>query len=285
MLYGKDSSFDIIEYVLCTVVWKRREIFSIMYEQEDRWMMEQVFHLSDSAVIHMVNRLFRTEYREEAGVLRETDCRQEGARASLTIGGTDRYEFRLWHTGNSLRIYAENRGCIFYASEWPVDSVVQVREPHIVYFGKNIKEESYTVLEFPGHEKIRLPIESLTLEDYSPDGLQEAGLVLFLPFLLYRFLEEEGSRKKMQDSLKYFLIHDIVGALSCSARMGEITVFDAQRLKQLCRNMAWRLFSHKKWMQDVEMQGLFMEKLDADVELLDRVHRMELQRLKDHGNN
>ena len=42
-----------------------------MYFQENIWMMEKIFHLSDKALIHMVNRLFRTEYSDEETILKE----------------------------------------------------------------------------------------------------------------------------------------------------------------------------------------------------------------------
>lgn len=275
---GIDSLFDIIVYGLCTAVWNGRE-FSSVNLKEDEWMMRKIFRLSDSALIHMVNHLFQTEYRENEHVMRDESVQGEAC-IGLTIGCANQYVFRIGHIGTGIQICAEDRGCVFYTMERPVEQVIQIREPRIVYFGKNIREESYTTLEFPGHEQIRLQTQMITLEDYSVGKLQEAGLILFLPFLFYRFLEEKGNPENKRDSLKYFLIRDIVGALNLSLRREELTVFDVQKLKQLCRQMAWKLLAHERWMQDFEVQTLLMEGCDADLDLLERVHQMELQKLQ-----
>jgi len=244
--------------------------------REDIWMLKMIFQLSDHALIHMVNHLFQTEYESREDVSRKYD----DLNICLTIGCANRYEFQIRHFDGCLQICAEDRGCIFYESGLAINSVVQVREPRIIYFGKNTREESCTILEFPGNERIILPILTITLEDYSAQKLQEAGLIIFLPFLCYQFLEKKKTKKERQESLKYFMIRDIVETLNLSFQRGDLTIFDVEKLKQLCKQMAWRLFAHEDWMNNFEMQDLFVERLDADIALLERIYQMEIQKLQ-----
>ena len=58
-------------------------------------------------------------------------------------------------------------------------------------------------------------------------------------------------------------------------KKGDLNVFDAQKLKQFCRRIMWKLFFHKNWMQNLELQELVIDALDADMELVERVQRME----------
>ena len=76
-----------------------------------------------------------------------------------------------------------------------------------------------------------------------------------------------------QESWKYFLIHDIVGALHVSMKKGDLTVFDVQRLKQCCRHMIFRLLSGEGWMQDLELQEVILDALETDIELLEHMYQ------------
>lgn len=250
-----------------------------MYCREDAWALKAVFELSDRALIRMVNRLFQTEYEDTEYVRKEWN-EQEIIRVCLTIGCANRYEFQIRRLHGCLQIYAEDRGCAFYYADAAEHSVVQIREPQMIYFGENTKEEFFTTLEFPGHERIILPIHMITLVDCSAKRLEETGLILFLPFLFYCFIEKMEKMKEKRESLKKFVICDIVGTLHSSMKKGDLTVYDAQKMKQCCRRMLWKLLSREKWMQDLELQELMLEVLEPDLELLERMHRMELSKLR-----
>lgn len=250
-----------------------------MNYRNDVWMVKKIFQLSDRALIRMVNRLFRTEYKDEEGILKEWST--EGpVSVRLTIGSTDRYEFRLRHLEGCLQIYAEDRGCIFHYEDAAAHSVVQIREPQIIYFGKDRKEEYFTTLEFPGNARVVLPIHMITLSDCSVQGLEKTGLIPFLPFLFYFFSADTGGVIRRQEALKKFVIHDIVGILHESLRKGDLTVFDVQKLKRLCWHMIWNFLLQEKWMQNPELQELLHETLETDLELLEKVHEMELQKIR-----
>lgn len=248
-----------------------------MYFRQDMWMLKKIFQLSDRALIHMVNHLFQTEYKDEEIVCKEWN-EQKPVGVWIMIGCANRYVFQIRHLEGCLRICAEDRGCIFQYGSTALNSVVQIREPQMIYFGKNKKEEYRTTLEFPGHERITLPIHMITLEDCSAKELEAGGLILFLPFLFYCFAEKLEKTEKKKESLKCFLIHDIVGALNLSLQKGDLTVFDVQRLKRLCRQMVWKLLAREPWMQDLELQELILEIFEADLDLLERVQRLEIQK-------
>lgn len=242
--------------------------------QEDMWMLKKIFQLSDRALIHMVNRLFQTEYTEEETILKEWPEREpDGVR--LTIGCANRYAFHLRRLQGCLQICAEDRGCAFQYSGHAVSATVQIREPQTAYMGKNKKEEYCTTLEFSGDEKLSLPMHMITLADYSAWDLEERGLILFLPFLFYCFEENPMETEKNQESLKYFVIHDIVGALNLSLQKGDLTVYDVQRLKQFCRQMVWKLLIREPWMQNLGLQELILKTFETDLDLLERIQRLE----------
>lgn len=248
-----------------------------MYFKQDGCMMKKIFQISDQALIRMVNHLFGTEYTDQETVLKEWSG-QEPAGVWLTIGCANRYVFQLRRLEGCLQICAEDRGCAFQYSGPSVHTVVRIREPQMIYFGKSKKEKYCTTLEFPGHERITLPIHMITLADCSAWDLEASGLIPFLPFLFYCIVEKPLETERKQESLKYFMIHDIVGALNLSLQKGDLTVYDVQRLKQLCRQMAWKLLAREPWMQNLELQELILKTFETDLDLLERIQRQEFQK-------
>lgn len=245
-----------------------------MYCKEDAWMLRKLFWLSDLALIQMVNHLFQTEYSAEESVWKECQD-QDAPGVCIKIGGTNRYEFRIRRLEGCIQISAEDRGCVFCYENMASSPVIQIREPQVLYFGKGRQEEYSATLEFPGKERVMLPIRVITLESCSAMELEERGLILFLPFLFYCFSLESGEERERQEALKNFMIHDIVGTLDRSYQRGNLTAFDTQRLKQLCRQMAWKFLGREEWMQEMEMQELVLEVLEADLDFLERMCRLD----------
>ena len=108
--------------------------------------------------------------------------------------------------------------------------------------------------------------------------LEENGMILFLPFLFHCICELEVSDRKKERIWKEFICHDIVEALDRSFKKGSLTAFDVQRMKQLCRHMAWKMLVREKWMQELENQEEMLSSLEADVKFLERVHEMEMSK-------
>lgn len=248
-----------------------------MYFASDAWMMKEIFHLSDHALIRMVNHLFGTEYGDEEYI--QKDWREaEAVRICLMVGCANRYEFQMRRFGGCLQIRAEDKGCRFHYEDASERSFLQVREPKLTCFGRNTREEYCTVLEFPDHEQILLPIYDITVNDRSAWRLEEAGLILFLPFLCYCFAAEPEQSEIRRESLKSFVISDIVGALHVSMKKGDLTAFDVQKLKQCCRCMIFRALSRERWMQDLELQEFILDALDTDIDLLEHMYQKEISK-------
>lgn len=252
-----------------------------MYLDTDAWMMKKIFHLSDHALIRMVNHLFGTEYGDMEYVRKEWK-ETEIISICLMVGCANRYEFRMRRFDGCLQIRAEDKGCLFHYEDAAEHTALRIQEPGPTCFGKNTRGAYCTVLEFSGHEQIILPIYDITVSDRSAWNLEETGLILFLPFLFYCFAAETESAEIRRESLKSFVIRDIVGALHVSMKKGDLTVFDVQRLKQCCRCMLWRILSVEKWMQNLELQELVLEALDADIGLLEHVCHREAERFRNN---
>ena len=248
-----------------------------MIQRDDQWIMEEIFRLSDQALIRMINGLFGTEYQDGEKIWKEWRD-YEAMSICLKVGGISRYEFTLRRLDGCLQICAENRGNIFLYEKMAVGEVMQIREPQILYFGKNHQEEYSRTLEFPGKERVELPIRIITLEDYSAKKLEENGMILFLPFLFYCISELEESDQRKEEIWKEFICYDIASALESSFYKGNLTAFDVQRMKQLCRHMAWKMLSKEPWMQKLENQEQMLESLEADVKFLERVYRREINK-------
>lgn len=236
--------------------------------KNEAWLMRKIFELSDRAFIRMVNQTFGKEYRDEESVWKEY---QEDNCVWLRIGGSNRYEFRIRSLEGCIQISAEDKGCVYYYENTALSRAVQVAEPRMCGVSPGRQEEYCKTWDFPGKERVVLLTHLITLEKCSAGQLEEKGLIIFLPFLFYCFAGEPEEEENGQEALKYFMIHDIVGALGKSYQKGNLTAFDVQRLKKLCRQMAWRLLGRRAWMQELEMQELILDTLETDVDFLERI--------------
>ncbi|MCC8139651.1 MAG: hypothetical protein LIO67_05015 [Lachnospiraceae bacterium] len=230
---------------------------------EDIWMLREIFQLSNHALLRMVNRLFDTAYADTEPIWRE----QENRSVYLRISEEGRYVFQVRRLDGCFRVNAEEHRYVFDYESRTNGAVIEIREPRVLCFGKT-EEEQRATLEFPGKERVTLKVHMLGLEEYSPEKLEEQGLILFLPFLFYSFA---GKRRRRKEEWEHFLIHDVAGALDKGFRKGSLTAFDQQRMKQLCRHMAWKLLCRESWMSDIANQEMILHVLEADLDFLRRI--------------
>ena len=203
-----------------------------MYIEENGWMLELIFDLSSQALIQMINQLFHTAYSDEEKIWKEW---QRANSIGLKVGETNRYEFQVRRLDGCTQIYAEDRGSVFAWGRSVRRSVVHIREPQIIYFGKNHQEEYSTTLEFPDKARVTLPTRIITMENYSPLRLEEA--------------------------------------LRRAYGKGNLTAVDMQKLKQICRKKVWKSYGNKKWMQDLGMQTFMLDALDTDFSLIEHPYK------------
>lgn len=235
-----------------------------MYIEENGWILELVFDLSSQALIRMVNQLFHTAYSDKEKIWKEW---QRENSIALKVGETNRYEFQVRRLDGCTQIYAVDRGSVFAWGRSVQRPVVHIREPQIIYFGKNHQEEYSTTLEFPDKVRVTLPTRIITMEDYSPIYLEECGLILFLPFLMEGYIE--NMKEDNWDGLRYFLMQEMREALRRAYGKGNLTAVDMQKLKQICRKKVWKSYGNKKWMQDLGMQTFMLDAFDTDFSLIE----------------
>ena len=160
-----------------------------MIQKEDRWIMEEIFRLSDQALVRMINGLFGTEYQDEEKIWKEWRD-QEALSVCLKVGGMNRYEFSLRRLDGCLQICAENRGNIFVYEKMAVGDVMQIREPQILYFGK----------------KVSIFLDDLNFQIIKIDGFDEtvpgkAGLIITLEIRNIYIQPDGGGEVKLMTDL------------------------------------------------------------------------------------
>ncbi len=224
-----------------------------MDQKEDAWVMSGLLKLSDRAWIRMITRLFHVEYRDNEPLVKE--WRKTALPAvCLTVGSGDRYEFRVRRLPWCIQIQAEALGSLYCHEKTALESAVQICDP-AVGFREAANTEYATALEFSGREQVKLVCKTVTLTYSSASQIEKAGFLLFLPFLAG---EPCGESATEEDPLKYFGIHDIVVTLNLSMKKGDLTIFDVQKLKQLCRQrIHWAILRDKR-----------LHSLDAQVRVL-----------------
>lgn len=243
-----------------------------MYAKEDLWLMEEIFCLSNGALIQMVNRLFHAGYQKNGELMREWNGKNQRGEVCvrLIIEGFYCYEFCLGRWGVLLQLCARECGCLTDRADIPLSESIELREAPLTYRGEQSKNY-LRVREFPGRRSVRLRTHEIILSGSSAGELSQSGLTMFLPFLFYGFPEASLSIGEKQMALQSFLIYDIVGTLKRALQEEALSVFDVQRIKMLCRKILWKLYANEPWMKDMGYQELVLKILDADLDGLERI--------------
>lgn len=84
-----------------------------MIDKEDPWILQEIFQLSDHALVRLLNRLFDTHYTEKNQIWKEWQ-NEDRLTVTLRVDGVNRYEFRLRRLDGCLQICAQDKGYDYF---------------------------------------------------------------------------------------------------------------------------------------------------------------------------
>lgn len=242
-----------------------------IYQIYDK-LIKKILTLSSTAIIHLINGLFDTDYPLDSKItynwteFEDHNLKKILADTIITINEQYSYHIeaqvtkddsivlRVFEYGfnHALRTAAEIDG--IYHITFPTPIVIYL------YYEGTVPDEYQLRLHF-GKQQVDYNVPTLRLPETPTAELNRRKMVVLIPFYLLKLkkiMEKERSEKNLA-ALKNLLEHDILDSINDNLRVGNITVADAQQLKSYTHLLYNHLYSHYEEME------LFNDMMDESI--------------------
>ena len=112
------------------------------------------------------------------------------------------------------------------------------------------------------------------LLEHSLEELKQKKMVILLPFLVLKFREEieKARTKENMKALKDLILNDIIGTIDENVRLGNLTLADAGRLRNLVRELYRHIYAHFEEMEKEGINDMVEEGLVLEMDIIEHNH-------------
>ena len=136
-------------------------------------------------------------------------------------------------------------------------------------------------LDFGKQGIFRYRVSVCKFQEISTEELNDRKMVILIPFALLRvrdLLKKKRSPENLE-LLKKLIQDDIIKSINQNLELGNITVWDARKLRRYTHKLYEHIYSRYEEME--ELNEMTDESLMLDVDIIEKKHEEELNELKD----
>ncbi|MEE1256158.1 MAG: hypothetical protein UHN47_06570 [Lachnospiraceae bacterium] len=250
-------------------------------------MFKKVLTLSSKAVINFINGLFETEYSTDAKVtynwteFHDDNLKKILADTIVTIDGCHSYHIEAQRYQDETIVFRVFEYGYRHAERYKEfndkKSYLHFPEPKIIYlYAEGDIPETYTlVLDFGTQGSFEYQVSTIQLESISVDELNQKKMIILIPFYLlslHKIIKRKRSKETLEQ-LKRLIFNDILGSIEMNHEYGNITMDDADRLRNLTKELYYYLYSHYEEME--EINDMTDESLILEYDIFLKKHNIE----------
>ena len=254
---------------------------STVYHIYDK-VFKKILTLSSTAVINLINGLFETDYSTDSVItynwteFEKEDLQKILADTILTINGRYSYHMEAQMEDDEtiiLRVFDYGYShALRNAVELEGKYRMRFPEPKIIYLyaSKNIPNEYELELDFGRQGTFPYKVTVCKFQEITTEELNERKMVILIPFALLRVRELLKKKRSPENKelLKAIIQNDIIGSINKNLEVGNITVWDARRLKRCTHKLYKEIYSHYEEME--ELNEMTDESLILDVDIVEK---------------
>ena len=256
-----------------------------IYQIYDK-LFKKILTLSSTAVVNLINGLFGTAYPADSTItynwteFEGEDLRKILADTILTINGRYSYHMEAQMEKEEtiiLRVFDYGYAhAIRNATEERGRCRLTFPEPKVIYLystGK-VPDEYELEIDFGEQGSFLYKAGVCKFQEISTEEINRRKMVILIPFTLLRvreMLKKERSRENLE-LLKTLIQDDIIGSISKNLELGNITTWDARKLKRYTLKLYEHMYSHFKEME--ALNEMTDESLMLDVDILEMKFEM-----------
>ena len=254
---------------------------STVYHIYDK-LFKKILTLSSTAVINLINGLFDTDYATDSVVtynwteFENEDLRKILADTILTIDGRYSYHMEAQMEEDEsiiLRVFDYGYShALRNATELAGKYRIKFPEPKVIYLyaTHNIPDEYELEIDFGQQGIFPYKVTVCNLQEITTEELNKRKMVILIPFALLRVraLLKKKRSEENKELLKAIIQTDIIGSINKNLEAGNITVWDARRLKRYTHKLYEEIYSHYEGME--ELNEMTDESLILDVDIVEK---------------
>lgn len=225
-----------------------------IYQIYDR-IFKRIFTLSNLAIVNMINGLFYTNYPPDSTVTYpnkefiNTMLKKRIADMFVTINGTHTYHLEAQiQKDNNIVLRVIDYGFQYALANSDDEINLRFPEPMVIYLSNenNIPEESVIYLDFGTQGKFEYRVKNFVYLKHDTVELNQRKLVILIPFQLLHLKEIIHKKPTRENFLKLqeLIQHDILESVEANLKVGNITLEDANQLRELTRQLYDHLYVH-----------------------------------------
>lgn len=265
---------------------------STVYHIYDK-LFKKILTLSSTAVVNLINGLFDTDYPTDSTLtynwteFEKEDLRKILADTILTINGHHSYHMEAQMEEDEtivLRVFDYSYShAMRNATDRTDGYYIKFPEPKVIYLyaTKNIPNEYVLNLDFGKQGIFHYKVSVCKFQEISTEELNDRKMVILIPFALLRVRELLKNKRSPEnlELLKKLIQDDIIKSIDRNLELGNITVWDARKLRRYTHKLYEHIYSRYEEME--ELNEMTDESLMLDVDIIEKRHEEELNELKD----
>lgn len=247
-------------------------------------VFKKILTLSSKAVINLINGMFGTDYPLESSIVYnwtefvDDNLKRILADTILTINGINAYHLEAQMERDNSIVFRVFEYSYSHANrthtEVDGNYVLRFPRPMVIYlYYEGIVPDEYTLkLEFEeGKNVYEYKVPVLKLPEISPQELSDQKMIILIPFhvLKLRYALKRGTFQDV-NTLKSYILDDIIGHINKNVQLDNITLEDALKLKRYLLQLCNYLSKHHKELEG--MPDMTDESFMTDIDILCKNH-------------
>ena len=276
-----------------TVIPVTRNRISHIYDK----IFKKVLTLSGKSVVQFINGLFHTDHPLDSTITYnwtehvDNDLNKTIADCIITINSTYSYhaeamvyddneiEFRVFDYGFKHALKVRNGKDVLYFPE-----------PHIIYLynEKSISDEKIIILDFGRQGTFEYHVPVFKLMEHDLQYLDQHHMIILIPFMIMKLRKEIEKHRTPEnmEALRTLILDDIISLIKKNQHVGNITLSDANRLRELIRQLYNYLYANYKefdegGLNEIMEDGLILECEIFEAEVTKKVTEQVTQQVTD----
>lgn len=245
-------------------------------------IFKKILTLSSTAVIHLINGLFNTDYPPDSIIqynwteFTDDVLRKVLADTIITINGRHSYHMEAQMTEDDdiiFRVFDYGLGHARQNSIHSKDTyILKFPEPKIIYlyYNRPVPDEYILTLDFGSQGTFNYHVSTFKFLDVTIDELLQKKLIILIPFALLKLrkaVEKERTPENL-NALKTLIQNDIMKSIDINEHAGNITTSDAGKLRSLTHKLYEHIYSHYSEMK--ELNDMTDETILLDIDILEK---------------
>ena len=225
----------------------------IIYQIYDR-IFKRIFNLSNLAIINLINGLFGTNYPSDSPIeylnkeFVTQHLEKRFADVLLSIQGTLYHLEAQMTFDGSIVVRAFEYGFQHAISSRTDNSALHFPEPIVIYLdtGVEVPEYSSLTLDFGTQGTFEYQVKNFVYQKHEIQELNQKKLIVLIPFQLLKLrkiVEDKPTRENF-NLLQNVMINDIIKSIKANQQVGNITVDDANQLRELTLQLYDHIYAH-----------------------------------------